>query len=126
MFQSALDRGIIYAEKTGWTDQEMESYKQSIPAMGLSLERCTSEVPNDGYYYVLLLGKVKGRHRSLKKAQAQYKELLDESGWRPTPQDRAEMDVGREAVEKYMDDLETYWADSHRHSRRGGKTMYRR
>ena len=105
--------------------QEMESYRQAIVAVNLSIERCTAAVPSDGYYYVLKDGKVEGRFRSLKQAQAKYKELLAASGYQPPCKIATGVDPDREAVERYMDELEAYWIDSHRHSRRGGKTMYR-
>jgi hypothetical protein len=103
----------------------MESYKQGIRAIGLSLERATASVPKDGYFYVLLNGEIKGRFRAMRLALALYKSLLEESGYTPPlPGDR-KADPAREAVERYMDELEAYWADSHTHARRGGKTMYR-
>jgi hypothetical protein len=37
----------------------------------------------------------------------------------------AKVDPRREAVERYMDELGLYWSESHKHTRRGGKTMYR-
>lgn len=103
----------------------MEPYRQAVPTIGLSLERDTARVPSDGYYYVLLNGEVKGRHRSLRQAQSQYKEFLAESGWKPPDLKRTRMDPAREAVERYMDGLEDYWSSAHKHTRRGGKTMYR-
>lgn len=103
----------------------MEPYRQAIPAIGLSVERDTARVPSDGYYYVLLEGEAQGRYRSLRQAQTQYKQLLADSGWRPDPAERTAVDPAREAVERYMDALEDYWSGSHKHTRRGGKTMYR-
>lgn len=103
----------------------MEPYRQAVPGIGLSLEHRTGRVPSDGYYYVLLNGEIKGRHRGLKWAQTQYKQLLADSGWRPAPTDRANVDPARETVERYMDELEDYWSSAHKHTRRGGKTMYR-
>ncbi len=102
----------------------MERYKQSIPAIQLSIQRGTEAVPADGHYYVLLGGEVRGRFRTLRQAQALYKTLLGESGYEPPgPPDR--IDPGQEAVERYLDELGGYWSESHKHSRRGGKTMYR-
>jgi len=102
----------------------MERYRQAVPAIELSLERATENVPDDGFFYVSLAGEIKGRFRTLRQAQALYKALLDESGYKPpAPADRN--DPGREAVERYLDELGAYWGDSHKHSRRGGKTMYR-
>ena len=102
----------------------VESYRQSIPAIGLSLERGTADIPKDVYFYVLLNGAIKGRFRTMKQALALYKSLLEESGYTP-PRVDTKGDPAHEAVERYMDELEAYWTDSHRHSRRGGKTMYR-
>jgi hypothetical protein len=103
----------------------MGAYRQAVPAIQLSLERLTAAVPDDGYYYVLKDGKVEGRFRSLKRAQARYKELLAASDYEPPPVERKKADPSKEAVERYMDELEDHWADSHKYTRRGGKTMYR-
>jgi hypothetical protein len=103
----------------------MQSYRQSIPAIGLSLERATAGVPDDGWFYVILNGEVKGRFRAMKQALALYKSLLKDSGYTPPQSDSRKVDPASEAVERYMDELQTYWGDSHRHARRGGKTMYR-
>ena len=104
--------------------QRSAPYRQAVPAIGLSLERSTGRVPDDGCYYVLLRGELKGRHRTLKPAKIQYKDLLAASGWEPARTTGGSAPVN-EAVERYMDQLETYWGASHTHSRRGGKTMYR-
>jgi predicted DNA-binding protein len=103
----------------------MESYKQSVPAIGVSLERGTANVPRDGYFYVLVNGEIRGRFRGMRRALAFYKSLLEQSGYTPPSTERAKADPAREAVERYMDELEAYWGESHRHTRRGGKTMYR-
>lgn len=102
----------------------MAFYRQSIPAIGLSLEKSTEQVPKDGYFYVLLNGEIKGRFRAKDGALATYRALLEESGYKPPPVE-ASTDASRETVERYLDDLEAYWLDSHRHKRRGGKAMYR-
>ena len=103
----------------------VESYRQSIPAIGLSLERGTAGIPKDGYFYVFLNGAIKGRFHAMKQALALYKSLVQESGYTPPLPGDKKADPAREAVERYMDELEAYWTDSHRHARRGGKTMYR-
>ena len=105
----------------------MDPYKESVPATGLSLERNTSRVPTDGHYYVLNQGEIQGRYRSLKQARKRYKELLALSGWSPdrNVSDDSNRDISREMVERYLDSLEAYWTESHSHTRRGGKTMYR-
>ncbi len=103
----------------------MEPYRQTIPSLGLSVERDTGCVPADGYYYLLLKGEIKGRFRSLRQAQRLYKQIIAESGYKAAPQKRPAVDPGREAIERYMDQLEDYWSNSNKHTRRGGKTMYR-
>jgi len=103
----------------------VEAYRQTMPGSGVSIERFTALVPPDGYYYVLKAGSVEGRFRSLRQAQTKYKELLDTSGYKPVAQNEGKTDPAQETVERYMDQLDAYWTDSHKHTRRGGKTMYR-
>ncbi len=58
-------------------------YRQELPAIGLSLERYTEAVPDDGAYYLLRDGRQVGRYRSLKSAKAAWQEVIDASGWSP-------------------------------------------
>ena len=101
----------------------MVLYRQAIPAIGLSLERATDRVPKDGFFYVLLDGEIKGRFRTKSKALSLYRALLEQSGHKPQPVE-VSVDAGRENVERYLDELESYWVDSHTHRRRGGKGRY--
>jgi len=98
------------------------SYRQSIPQIDLSLERYTESVPSDGYYYVVLRSEIRGRFRTKNAALELYRELLQETGYTPPPAESAT--PRNEAVEGYLDAKESYWADSHRHTRRGGKGRY--
>ena len=109
----------------GRQGRDPQTYRQSIPAIGLSLERGTPNVQKDGYFYVLVKGEIRGRFRTMREAQEAYKKLLEESGYKPPEPAAARVDPGREAVERYMDELGVYWGESHKHMRRGGKTMYR-
>ena len=95
-----------------------------MPAVELSLERSTARVPNDGCYHVVFKGELRGSFRTKAQALALYRALLAESGYEP-PALQAPIDASQETVERYMDELEAYWLDSHSHRRRGGKTMYR-
>lgn len=106
-------------------DKPAQSYKQTFPAIGLSLERATPNVPDDGCFYVLLGGQIKGRYLRLKQAQTAYQALLQQSGYSPPSPAKAKANSASESVERYMDKLEDYWLESHRYTRRGGKTMYR-
>jgi len=101
---------------------EPASYKQSIPPIGLSLERHTKAVPGDGYYYVLLSGEIKGRFRNKNAALELYREVLRTTGYAPAPVEN--VTPRNEAVEGYLDAKESYWGESHKHTRRGGKGRY--
>ena len=106
-------------------DRAIQPYRQAISALELTLERGTPNVPQDGYYYVLLKGQLRGRFRNFKQAHAEYKAILHESGYVPAPPEAPGRDAVPEAVRRYMDELEEYWLNSHKYKRRGGKTMYR-
>ncbi len=97
-------------------------FKQSVPAIGLSLERATGRTPRNGMFYVFLGDEVKGEFRNKKLALDLYTSILKASGYTPpTP----EKQVSRnETVERYLDGLESYWGSSHKHSRRGGKGRF--
>ena len=99
----------------------MDSYRQAIEALGLSIERYTEAAPKDGWFYVILKGEVRGRHRSLNRALVQYHELRDACGWTPPPVERRIPDPGVEAVERYMDELTDYWGSSHSYRKPGVK-----
>ena len=96
-------------------------FRQRVPAIELSLERNTPGVPNDGWYYVVFRGEIQGRYRQKAQAQEIYSKLLDESGYKPEPVRAPEKN---QAVERYLDDLEAYWLDSHKHAKRGGKGRF--
>jgi hypothetical protein len=95
--------------------------RQSVPAIGLSLERQTARVPADGFFYVLLGEEVKGRFRIRADAERLYQALLAESGYKPKPEPSSRKN---ESVENYLDELESYWTSSHRFQKRGGKGRY--
>lgn len=51
-----------------------------------------------------------------------YNSLLAESGYKPPKSEPA--NKKNDTVERYMDELEGYWLDSHKHARRGGKGRF--
>ena len=53
-------------------------YRQGIPAIGLSLERGTEGVPDDGQFHVVLNGEEVFSSRLQKAATARYRALKDE------------------------------------------------
>ena len=53
-------------------------YRQGIPAIGLSIERGTEGVPDDGQFHVVLNGEEVFASRSQKAVTARYRVLKDE------------------------------------------------
>jgi hypothetical protein len=77
-------------------------YKQQLPAIGLSLERSTPSVPDDGAYYLLRDGKRLGRYRSLSAAKIAWDEAVATSGWSPTKRQLDPVEVAlRERSERW-------------------------
>ena len=97
-------------------------FRQSVPPIGLSIERHTPNVPSDGWYHVVLQGAIKGSFRQKRQAEQLYRSILAESGYKPPKVDRTA--ERNETVERYLDDIEGYWLDSHKHVRRGGKGRF--
>jgi len=52
-----------------------KQFRQSFPAAGVSLERGTENVPDDGRFHLVVDGKVAESFRSEKQAQQRYQEL---------------------------------------------------
>ncbi|MEX1195068.1 MAG: hypothetical protein WD904_04675 [Dehalococcoidia bacterium] len=96
-------------------------FRQSVAAIDLSIQRATPDVPDDGWFYVVFQGLIKGRFRQKKQAEILYKGILNETGYKPDPPAPSSRN---EAVEGYLDEVENYWLDSHKHTRRGGKGRY--
>ena len=108
-------------------EAQSQYYKQGIPCSGVSLERGTSRVPNDGRFYLLVNDEVREQFRTLGQAQVAYRALLKEIGYQPpSSSEGIRVDPARDAVERYADSLEEYWDEGHKFRRHGGKTMYRR
>ena len=101
---------------------ETKFYRQRVADIELSLERATDRVPHDGNFYVVLGNEVKGKFRGRNEALKLYRELLRESGYRPPPSEPT--NPRNEIVERYLDQKEAYWGESHRHARRGGKGRF--
>lgn len=62
---------------------QVGSYKHFIPKLNLSIEKNTEQVPNDGKYYIVRDGHAIEGFRSLKKAEEKFKQLVEESGYKP-------------------------------------------
>lgn len=62
---------------------QVGSYKHFIPKLNLSIERNTDQVPNDGKFYIVRDGHAVEGFRSLKKAEEKFKQIVEESGYKP-------------------------------------------
>lgn len=95
-------------------------YRQSIPDLGLSIERATEATPDDDKYYVIRNGESLGSYRALKRAQEAFRLLVQESGYQPTPSGSAKT-ASQMMTERYMEAKDLYWADSYKHRGGGGR-----
>jgi hypothetical protein len=96
---------------------DQKPYSQRLPEVGLSIERYTESVPDDGRWYLLRDGEQLGSYRSIKAAQAAWQAVLSDIGWTSTPR---KVD-GKEALEreKWAKDRDArmeYWHSGRRHS----------
>jgi hypothetical protein len=55
-------------------------FRQSVPGLGLSLEKATDAVPDDGLYYVILHGEKVLATSSKERALSSYRQLLQQFG----------------------------------------------
>lgn len=96
----------------------MESYTQRLPALNLSIQQNTSEVPHDASYYLLQEGAILGRYRHLKAAQGAWCKVLDKEGWTPPkgPELSASEKLKREKTAQERSEYFEYWNSGRRHS----------
>jgi hypothetical protein len=76
---------------------ETVAFRQSVPSLGLSVERGTEAVPADGAYYVVLDGEILFRFLSKVRALAEYRSRRQELSGGLTKSSR---EIDREAVVK--------------------------
>jgi hypothetical protein len=98
--------------------KQSHTYEQRLPALELSIQQNTVEVPQDGYYYVLRAGEIVGRYRNLKAAQDAWREIRDREGWKPPKRQQlsASEKLKREKVAKERSEYFEYWNSGRRHS----------
>lgn len=91
-----------------------------IESIGLSLEKGTGDVPNDGRYYLVVDGEIIGSWKSEKEALKAYREKAKELGYEPkTPRQKA--DLEKEIAHKYFAAYDAYWDSAHKFRKKGGK-----
>lgn len=97
------------------------SYRQIIPDISLSIEKETDNVPNDGKFYVIKDGNVKGSFRSLKQAQEMFNDLVKESRYTPRVKPSHKKSSSELATERFLEAKDFYWADSYKYKGGGGR-----
>lgn len=95
-------------------------YRQSIPDLGLSIERSTEATPDDGKFHVIQHGELLGSYRALNRAKEMFRQIIEESGYDPSPAVQAKT-VSQMMTERYMEAKDRYWADSYKHRGGGGR-----
>ena len=95
-------------------------YRREISKIGLSLERCTDKVSDDGKFYILRDGQVIEALSSEKKAVARFREIAEDIGFAPDPTDQKPRDPFQEHLDKYFEAAEVYWAQSYKYREKGG------
>lgn len=88
--------------------------------MSVAIKRDTPDVPADGRYHVTHEGEVRSSHRSLKAATAAYRQLLEELGWTPPEIKREPIDHVKAHTDRFFDEWNDYWGQSHGFRPRGG------
>lgn len=98
-----------------------DTYRHYIPELGLSIEKNTTSVPQDGKYYLLRDGKVVKAFRTLRKAEVAFREALAETGYTPRPVEKQAKSAAEQDIERYLDAKDLYWAESYKYRGKGGK-----
>lgn len=96
-------------------------YKHFIPDIGLSIEKNTSNVPNDGRYHVVKAGIVIQSYRSRKLAEEKFRQLLAESGYKPELSPSKPINPLDESTERYFASKDIFWVEGPKSLKKGGK-----
>lgn len=96
-------------------------YKRELPELGLSVERSTDAVPDDGKFYIVKESRVVESFVSEAQAVARFRAVAREMGFRPASPSTPPPGVLQEDLDRYFEEKELYWANSHKHRHFGGK-----
>jgi hypothetical protein len=96
-------------------------YRRELPELALSVERSTDAVPDDGKFYIVEGGHVVESFISEAAAVARFRAMAREMGFRPASRTTQVPSAFQEDLDRYFEDKELYWANSHKHRRTGGK-----
>lgn len=98
-------------------------FKMLADGLDISLQQYTSDVPNDGKYYLLRGKEIIKSYRGKSQAIKAFRTYLKEVGYAP-PESKKDMDA-KDLLNAEKDDIEfyrseMYWGRSHQY-RGGGK-----
>ena len=97
------------------------TYRHFIPELSISIERNTARIPNDGKFYILREGQIIDSFRTIGKAEARFRQLVKESGYKPKVSPTKPPSAIDEKLERYLDAKDLYWAESYKYRAKGGK-----
>lgn len=97
-----------------------EIYRHYVPNIGLSVERNTDNVPDDGRFHIVKGKKVIQSFRSRKLAEEKFRQLLKESGFKPKPAPIESTPLS-ESVERYAIAKAIFWAEGPKYRRKSGR-----
>jgi hypothetical protein len=100
--------------------QAIDTYSRTHPC-GVSLERGTTGVPEDGRWHVVRGGTIVSSYRTLTAAQAAYAREVSVSGWIPSKRSAHRVDVAALAADEALARAEEFWGAAHSFRRKGGK-----
>jgi len=98
-----------------------ERYRHFVPAISLSIEKNTGNVPNDGKFYLVKAGMVIQSFRSRRLAEERFRQMLVESGYRPEWKPSKSINPLDESMERFFTSKEVFWAEGPKSMKKGGK-----
>lgn len=98
-----------------------ERYRHFIPKIDLSIEKNTSNVPNDGRFHIVKAGRVIQSFRSRKLAEERFRQVLAESGFKPEPPRPEQINPVDESMERYAMAKDMFWAEGPKYRKTGGR-----
>lgn len=98
-----------------------ERYEREHAPTGLAIKRATSDVPNDGRFYLVRAGAILGSFRTERAALEPYRRAIQESGWAASLRQPVRADFSALAADQAAAAAEEFWHDSAKFRRRGGK-----
>jgi hypothetical protein len=83
----AAGKAVMQMKQSSSARGHGSRYVQRLPALDLSIERATAQVPSDGWFYLRKEGIVIGRFRSLRAAKEAWEAEKVASSWQPPVRD---------------------------------------